>query len=278
MGCVEAVDAGQGLNPVTLDPADRFPIPNHGWVVSDTWRVSVDVVQAEVARWMPWDDVKYGDYSKARGFTNNHIEFLNGSTIDFKFSGQGRETFQGTSRHWIWFDEEPPEDVYWESYARTIDVRGHIWITMTPLKGFTWIYHTLWLNEDEDADVETFSIPLAANRFCPQSEIDRVTKRWGNTPMAESRLLGHFIPVGGLPVFDSYKLMAQLARAERLKTHPEEVAGAADEAVSAEQDWRSHPESFRVDVPGEGTRSGPGLARRRDGRSRRTRYRVADDD
>jgi hypothetical protein len=30
------------------------------------------------------------------------------STIGLKSYEQGRKIFQGTAKHWIWFDEEPP--------------------------------------------------------------------------------------------------------------------------------------------------------------------------
>ena len=34
------------------------------------------------------------------------------SKIGFKSCDQGREKFQGTSLDYVWFDEEPPEDIY----------------------------------------------------------------------------------------------------------------------------------------------------------------------
>lgn len=61
------------------------------------------------------------------------------STLTFKSYDQGREKFQGTTRHFIHLDEEPPVDIYEECLMRTAgkDVKGSILITMTPLKGMT---------------------------------------------------------------------------------------------------------------------------------------------
>jgi len=60
------------------------------------------------------------------------------STVGFKAYSQGREKWQGPTRDWIWFDEEPPMDIYIEGLTRTNavpDARG--WITFTPLLGMS---------------------------------------------------------------------------------------------------------------------------------------------
>jgi phage terminase large subunit-like protein len=59
------------------------------------------------------------------------------STIGFKSYDQGREKWQGTARHFIWLDEEPPEDVYDEALVRTMTVDGLMMVTFTPLKGLS---------------------------------------------------------------------------------------------------------------------------------------------
>lgn len=57
---------------------------------------------------------------------------------------QGREKFQGTSKNYVSFDEEPPQDVYDEGYMRTVDCSGLIRLAFTPLKGLTWAYNSLF--------------------------------------------------------------------------------------------------------------------------------------
>jgi phage terminase large subunit-like protein len=42
-----------------------------------------------------------------------------------------------TSRHFIWLDEEPPEDVYDEALIRATTVNGLMMVTFTPLKGLS---------------------------------------------------------------------------------------------------------------------------------------------
>jgi phage terminase large subunit-like protein len=59
------------------------------------------------------------------------------SYLGMKTYGQGRESFQGTAKDLIWFDEEPPADVYEEALTRTATTGGMIMLTFTPLLGLS---------------------------------------------------------------------------------------------------------------------------------------------
>jgi len=59
------------------------------------------------------------------------------STLGIKSYDQGRAKWQGATLDFVWFDEEPPEDVYMEGLSRTNATGGIVWITMTPLQGMT---------------------------------------------------------------------------------------------------------------------------------------------
>lgn len=57
------------------------------------------------------------------------------SEITLKTYEQGRAKWQGTRRHGIWLDEEPPMDIYTEGLTRTIAAHGIVMLTATPLLG-----------------------------------------------------------------------------------------------------------------------------------------------
>lgn len=61
------------------------------------------------------------------------------STLGFKAYDQGRAKFQGTARHWIHLDEEPPFDIFEECLMRLAGagIRGSMLLSMTPLQGMT---------------------------------------------------------------------------------------------------------------------------------------------
>lgn len=59
------------------------------------------------------------------------------STLRFKYYAQGRRKWQGPPVDFVWFDEEPPEDIYDEGLARTIATGGCVALTFTPLLGMS---------------------------------------------------------------------------------------------------------------------------------------------
>lgn len=61
----------------------------------------------------------------------------NMSKLGLKSYQQGRGSFEGTAKHAIWCDEEPPIDIYGECLIRTATVNGIILITFTPLEGLS---------------------------------------------------------------------------------------------------------------------------------------------
>jgi phage terminase large subunit-like protein len=59
------------------------------------------------------------------------------STLGFKSYDQGRQKWQGETLNFVFFDEEPPLDVYTEGLTRTNATNGIVWLTFTPLLGMS---------------------------------------------------------------------------------------------------------------------------------------------
>jgi len=57
------------------------------------------------------------------------------SLLQFQSYDQGRESFQATAREVVYYDEEPPLDIYTEGLTRTMTTGGIVITTFTPLKG-----------------------------------------------------------------------------------------------------------------------------------------------
>ena len=64
------------------------------------------------------------------------------STLGFKSYDQGRRKWQGETLDFVWFDEEPPEDIYIEGKTRTNAAGGIVWLTFTPLLGMSSVVHS----------------------------------------------------------------------------------------------------------------------------------------
>ena len=72
------------------------------------------------------------------------------SLLGFKSYDQGRRKFQGTAKHVIWEDEEPPADVHSECLLRLMTVDGLLMLTFTPLSGISEVVFR-YIKEAEDA-------------------------------------------------------------------------------------------------------------------------------
>ena len=59
------------------------------------------------------------------------------SLLGLKAYQQGRGAFEGTAKHGIWLDEEPPAEIYGECLIRTATTSGLLYLTFTPLDGMS---------------------------------------------------------------------------------------------------------------------------------------------
>ena len=167
-GAVEVVYLALGIHPY------RKNKPTDGWVVSLSRQVQRDVAQQKILHYLPPSSIEKVVMVAGTqdSLESGVIDFIlvrsecgGTSRIGFKSCDQGREKFQGTSLDYVWFDEEPPKEIYDECRMRVLDRRGQIFGTMTPLKGLTWVYNTIYLNENNDAEVWCEQIEWSDNPF-----------------------------------------------------------------------------------------------------------------
>lgn len=59
------------------------------------------------------------------------------SVLSFKSYEKGREKWQGETLEGVWYDEEPPLDIYTEGLTRTNTTGGITIVTFTPLMGMS---------------------------------------------------------------------------------------------------------------------------------------------
>lgn len=80
------------------------------------------------------------------------------STLYLKSYDQGRSKWQANTAHFVWFDEEPPEDVYFEGITRTNATKGSVMVTFTPLKGMSAVVARYLLEDSPDRTTITMTI------------------------------------------------------------------------------------------------------------------------
>src|SRR5690606_6026490 len=89
------------------------------------------------------------------------------STLYLKSYDQGRSKWQANTVDFVWFDEEPPEDVYFEGITRTNATKGSVMVTFTPLKGMSSVVARFLLEESPDRQTVTMTIE-DAEHFTPE--------------------------------------------------------------------------------------------------------------
>lgn len=200
-GAVETVYLARGIHPYKKNIKD-----SSGWVVSLSCQVQRDVAQAKVLHYLNRESIadivmlsgrkgspQYGviDYIIVKNV------FGGTSKIGFKSCDQGREKFQGASLDYVWFDEEPPKDIYEECRMRVFDKKGQIFGTMTPLKGLTWVYEEIYLNNNNNPDIWCENMEWADNPYLSKKEIKLLTQSMSDGQLS-SRRYGNFSEGAGL--------------------------------------------------------------------------------
>ena len=89
------------------------------------------------------------------------------SMIGVKSYEKGREKWQGETLDWVWFDEEPPIDIYLEGLTRTNATGGMVWMTFTPLQGQTETVRRFLLERSPDR-FHLFMTLDDADHFTPE--------------------------------------------------------------------------------------------------------------
>ena len=134
----------------------RFRRATRGWAGSRNAEVARDGAQrillgptnAIGTGTIPKDRIL--DFKRARGVPDAVESVLvkhtsgDQSLLVFKGYQDGREAWQAETLDFVWFDEEPPEDIYSEGLTRTNNTGGIGYLTFTPLLGMTEVVLRFW--------------------------------------------------------------------------------------------------------------------------------------
>lgn len=200
-GAVESIYMARGIHPYRENRKDVF-----GWVVSLSKEVQRDVAQSKILKYLPREWIaeivmNSGRKDSPESGIIDQIKIKNVfggiSTIGFKSCDQGREKFQGSSLDFVWFDEEPPVDIYYECKMRVLDKKGDIFGTMTPLKGLTFVYDEIFLNRSNSPDVWCEFMEWADNPYLAKDEIESLTSTLSEREL-DARRFGRFSDESGL--------------------------------------------------------------------------------
>ncbi len=200
-GCYEDVVHFTGRYPEGWPETHKFRIdrPRFVWVASPDRMVQTEPggVQDTILDLLPPGSIKTSPKVTGNPIALNFIEGWDGSRIIFKAYGAGQDVFMSAGIHHIHYDEEPPQAVYFEALQRGIEFKGTTNITMTPVKGITWVYERLV----KPGHVPVHYIVTADNPIVDTVELDRRSAAMTKIERLVRRS-GRFLPMVGSPRFD----------------------------------------------------------------------------
>lgn len=169
-GAFESTCHATGIYPAWWT-GRRFDKPTDGWACGTTGETTRDIVQSKLlgpvgqlgTGFIPAHLIK--KTTSRRGGIADALESIvvlhvtgKHSMIGLKSYQQGRESFEGTTKDWIWDDEEPPQDVYTEQLYRTLTSRGVVYTTFTPLQGMSDVVRGFKEPETDEAEAHKWYI------------------------------------------------------------------------------------------------------------------------
>lgn len=108
--------------------------PKTFWIVGETFEVIGETIwKPKLKSMLPSVEIASISYvNKAKDWPSM-VRLKNGWDIIFKPHEQGREAFQGAAIRGCWCDEQCPEDILGEIFARCVDYSAPVWMTLTPI-------------------------------------------------------------------------------------------------------------------------------------------------
>lgn len=183
----------------------RGPLQLRCFVV-DVSKGVEQIMLPKFKRWMPASMLIDGEWEKSWDAKNMILTFSNGSTIDFLTYGMGLEKMGGVPRHAIFFDEEPPRNIFNESMMRLADYDGFWVIAATPVEGMGWTYDLLWepgINDPENPNTPgTFRLSADQNPYIQAEDLSRFGIAMDEEEQ-KMRFQGEFVARSGL-VFPNF--------------------------------------------------------------------------
>lgn len=160
----------------------RFPRAVVGWAAGVTvtstrdnpQRILLGRIGAQGTGAIPKERIV--SVSMARGMADAvdtiRVHHISGdiSTVQLKTYEQGREKWQGETLDFVWFDEEPPQDIYTEGLTRTNATGGVTYITFTPLLGMSEVVKRFILDKVPGTHITQMTIDDALHYTAEQRE------------------------------------------------------------------------------------------------------------
>lgn len=194
-------------------PHDLIPKkPSTVWCASLSYKDGLEYLRPKLDKYLPRGTKKTRWTSQDRAVAT----LPNGGRIVSMSCDSGRQSFQGGSISLCWIDEEPNEEgIFDEVLLRTVDLKGKVIITATPLKGMSWMFDRFI--ENPAIGFEVVKISGLDNPYVSSFKMRRTVSHL-NDKQQRSRLFGDFSSQSGL-VYSSFDKSIHVIEPEEIPNH-----------------------------------------------------------
>lgn len=199
-----------------IDVNKIWPEPIRGRIcTTDFVNGSEGIIIPALKRWTPASAFRGGSWETAWDAEKRTVHFANKGFIELRSYDQQLDKHAGTSRHFVHFDEEPPEDIFNENMARLTDTGGRAWFTMTPVEGMTWSYDRLYepgMQGSSPFSTLIVIVSIKDNPWIDDEEVAVLTAIYSDDEgEASTRIHGEYVPRTGL-IYPEFKKEVHVVR------------------------------------------------------------------
>ncbi len=199
---------------ITLNeiPPDLIPDrPSTVWCGSLSYKDGLEYMRPKLDLFLPKNTrrIRWNSQDRAVAILPNKGRIVSMSC------DAGRESWQGGSVSMVWLDEEPPEPVFEESILRTVDQRGRVIVTATPLKGLSWMFDRFV--EKPPPGFARVQISGLDNPYISSVKMRRAVGHLSDEAQ-QSRLFGEFAAQTGL-IYSEFRPDRHITTLEELPDH-----------------------------------------------------------
>lgn len=189
----------QTIAKIVLGEHPTIRVPAEIWSFCPSFDEQKDTTQKKLLKYIPEHRIldriwlRKGILKELLVDSGNDLK----SKITFKSYEQGREKAQGAGKTLIWFDEEPPYDIWEECTVRQeAGITLITLLTMTAVKGMTWVYSKLYLNTS-DPDLFISEAGWDDNPWLTEDQKEKMGRRLTQAAL-KVRREGKFVKMVGL--------------------------------------------------------------------------------
>jgi phage terminase large subunit-like protein len=191
--------------------------PQPGWIVCESYPVYRDTIRPMLLGGDPRISRVVPAY-RVHSWSETHKEMVlkpHGMKLAVKSYDQGRASFASTSKGVVHLDEPPPKSIFQEIVMRLIDKGGHLFVTLTEVRGSSsWVHEHVFENDDpaflEQCDYFFMSTEQnRANLPGFQQVVDYLRSTFTGAEL-EARLYGKLVAATGNRVYDTFDYPAHV--------------------------------------------------------------------